>query len=174
MLESSDEEKEVKVKMATSSVQIVHPEPFDFTNPSEWPKWIRRFDRFRVASELDKRDPEYQVNALLYAMGDTADDILVVLPLSDAQKKDYGAVKAAFEKHCVGKHNVIFERAQFNMRNQQDGESAEAFITAVHTLAEHCAFGVLKEDLIRDRIVVGIKDRKLSEQLQLDSELIPE
>lgn len=75
------------------------------------------------------------------------------------------------EKHFIGKHNVIFERAQFNMGCQQEGESSEAFITDVHTLAEHCNFGVLKDELKRDRIVVGIKDRKLSEKLQMDSEL---
>lgn len=49
--------------------------------------------------------------------------------------------------------------------------SSEAFITEVHKLAEHCSFGLLKDKLIRDRIVVGIKDRKLSEMLQMDSEL---
>ena len=156
--------------MAMASVQISHPEPFDFSNPSEWPRWIRRFERFRVASGLKEREEEYQVNSLLYAMGDAADDILAVLPLSDEDKKKYDTVVAAFAQHCVGKHNVIFERAQFNMRYQQDGESAEAFITAVHKLAEHCSYGALKEELIRDRIVVGIKDRRLSEQLQMDSD----
>ncbi len=49
----------------------------------------------------------------------------------------------------------------------EPGESVESFITAVHTLAEHCDFGALREELIRDRIVVGIGDAKLSESLQL-------
>ena len=38
-------------------------------------------------------------------------------------------------------------------------------------LADHCQFGTLREELIRDRIVVGIQDAKLSESLQLDPEL---
>lgn len=33
---------------------------------------------------------------------------------------------------------------------------------------EHCAFGDLNGELIRDRIVLGLKDAKLSESLQLD------
>lgn len=41
----------------------------------------------------------------------------------------------------------------------------------MHTLAEHCEFGALREQLIRDRIVVGIRDAKLSESLQLDADL---
>ena len=35
---------------------------------------------------------------------------------------------------------------------------------------EHCEFGVLKDELIQDWIVVGLKD-KLSEKLQLDYKL---
>ena len=68
-------------------------------------------------------------------------------------------------------HNVIFERAKFNKRSQEVGESAENFITAVHMLAEHCKYGVLREELIRDRIVVGIRDAKLSEKMQLNPKL---
>ena len=45
------------------------------------------------------------------------------------------------------------------------------FITSVHTLAENCQFGALRDELIRDRIVVGILDRKLSQRFQLDPNL---
>lgn len=38
-------------------------------------------------------------------------------------------------------------------------------------MAEHCNFGALCEELIRDRIVVGIRDVALSEKLQLDPNL---
>jgi hypothetical protein len=45
------------------------------------------------------------------------------------------------------------------------------FITDLYKLAEHCDFQGLKHELIRDRIVVGIKNRRLSERLQLDAKL---
>ncbi|GBO05870.1 hypothetical protein AVEN_44979-1 [Araneus ventricosus] len=67
--------------------------------------------------------------------------------------------------------NTIFERAQFNKRVQLDGESVNTFITALYTLSEHCEYGVLHDELIRDRIVVGIRDKNLSEKLQLDADL---
>lgn len=99
--------------MATTE-QITPPDTFDFSHPADWPKWIRRFERFHIATALDNKSDEYQVNSLLYAMGDAADDVLAVLPLSDADKKKYATVKEAFDKHYVGKHNINFERAQFN------------------------------------------------------------
>ena len=43
---------------------------------------------------------------------------------------------------------------------------AKEFITALFTLAENCNF---RDELIQDRIVVGIKGRALSGQLQLEA-----
>lgn len=73
--------------MANAAVQITPPDGFDFSNSANWPKWIRRFERFRIASGLIDKPEEYQVNSLLYMLGDAADDILSVLPLSEADKK---------------------------------------------------------------------------------------
>ena len=70
-----------------------------------------------------------------------------------------------------GKRNVIFEPAKFNLRSQQDGQSVNNFITDLCCLAKYCEFGTLRDDLIWDTIEAGIKDKKLSEQLQLDSNL---
>lgn len=61
-----------------SSVQLAPPGNFDFSNANEWTKWIRRFERFRIASSLDKQSEEYQVNTLMYTLGDEAEDIFSV------------------------------------------------------------------------------------------------
>ena len=76
-------------------------------------------------------------------------------------------MKGKFENYFVVKRNVIFERAKFNLRSRQDGESVDSFITYLCCLAEYSELGTLRDDLVRDRIVEGIKDNKLSEQLQL-------
>ena len=66
---------------------------------------------------------------------------------------------------------MIFERAQFNQRSQGETETAEQFITSLHSLAADCEFGELKEQLILDQIVVGIRDSSLSIKLQMDPNL---
>lgn len=154
-----------------ATFQVIAPESFDFHNPENWPKWIRRFERFRQASDLASKTEEKQVNSLIYTMGDEADDVLSSFGLSDDEKKVYETVKGKFEAYFVKRRNVIFERAKFNRRSQKDGESADSFITALHGLAEHCNFGALREEMIRDRIVVGLTDSALSEKLQMDAEL---
>ena len=56
---------------------------------------------------------------------------------------------------------MIFERARFNQCSQKPGESAKQFITFLYSLAENCAYGDLKNKIIRDHIVVGIRDETL-------------
>uniref|UniRef100_A0A3B3C9Q2 Gypsy retrotransposon integrase-like protein 1 n=1 Tax=Oryzias melastigma TaxID=30732 RepID=A0A3B3C9Q2_ORYME len=154
-----------------SLFSINPPENFNFGDYSSWPNWIRRFERFRIAAGLDAKDERYQVNSLMYAMGDKADDILSTLGLSNDEQKKYKSVKEAFDKHFIGKQNVIYERARFNKRSQEPGESAESFIAAVYKLAENCQYGPLQDEMIRDRLVVGTQYQTLSEKLQMDSGL---
>ena len=156
--------------MATS-YQISPPENFNFTQPQEWPKWLRRFERFRVASGLASKEDEIQVNTLLYSMGDQADDILRSFKLSEADGKKYTVVKGKFEAHFVKRRNVIFERAKFNKRKQEEGEPVDSFITDLYALAEHCGYGDLYDEMIRDRIVAGLRGANLSEKLQFDDKL---
>lgn len=75
------------------------------------------------------------------------------------------------EQNFVPKMNIVFECGRFNQRKQQEGESAESFIANIHALSSWCEYGVLCDDLFRDRIVVGIRDQKLSAALQLDEYL---
>ena len=91
--------------------------------------------------------------------------------MSDEEQKVYDTVKTKLEAHFVKKRNVIFERTKFNSRVQQQGESVDSFITALHCLVEHCQYGNLRNEMIRDRIVVGLLDENLAMKLQLDSEL---
>ena len=69
-----------------------------------------------------------------------------------------------------GVRKNIFDRAKFDTRIQQPGESAEQFISALYVLADECNYEGLREQMIRDCIVVR-RDAKLSRRMQIDSEL---
>ncbi|KAL1432308.1 hypothetical protein MTO96_013627 [Rhipicephalus appendiculatus] len=154
-----------------ASFQIAPPEPFSFAAPNDWPAWKQRFLRFRTASGLDAKPEKSQVDALVYLMGPQAEDIFKTFSLEPDDKEKFEAVLKEYEGYFVPRRNIIYERVKFNTRTQQDGESVEDFVTALHALASTCDYGELREDLIRDRLVVGIQDHKVSRALQLDPEL---
>ena len=149
-----------------TSFRVQLPEEFDFRRQEEWLKWSRRFERFLQSSGLVKEKEESQINTLIYPLGDQEDDILTSFKLTMTQKQ-YHTVKTNFDEHFVVRRIVTFERAKFSRSHQEDGETVDTFITALHALSEYCNYGTLKDGTIRDRIVVGLQDQTLSEKIQL-------
>ena len=125
--------------------QVTAPQPFNFATPE---KWSRRFEWFRGASGLFEKEEEAQVNTLIYTMGAEADEIFRSFKLTTAQAKKYDTVIEKFTSHFIKKRNVIYERARFNMRRQEEGELVDAFVTDLYSLAEHCGFKDLHDQLI--------------------------
>ena len=149
-----------------TSFRVQLPEEFDFRRQEEWLKWSRRFERFRQSSGLVKEKEESQINKLIFPLGDQEDDILTSIKLTMTQKQ-YHTVKTKLDEHFVVRRNVTFKRAKFSRSRQEDRETVDTFIRALHALAEYCNYGTLKDGMIRDRIVVGLQDQKLSEKIQL-------
>ena len=166
-----DSARTAAVTHVSSSFQVALPEPFKLSQPELWPRWIRRFEHFRSATGLASKDGKVQVDTLLYAMGSDADDVMLSFHLTDDQACDYSLVKEKFTRHFVKKRNIIYERARFNTRCQEKDESVDSFVTALHNLAQHCDYRNLHDEMIRDRLVVGLRDAKLSERLQMDADL---
>ena len=124
-----------------------------------------------MASGLQSQAEETQVNALIYCMGDEAEVILGSFELSEGDTKQYQTVRSKFDAHFIPRRNIIYERAKFTSCKQKEGEPVDTFIMALHTLFEHCGYGALRNEMIRDWIVVGIRNTNLSEKLQLVPDL---
>ena len=158
------EQKPIITQLHTLNIQP--PEEFSF-KASDWEKYLTRFSRFRVVSELDKKSEELQVSTLLYMMGPGAEDLTKSLNLSTAHLKSYKAVTEKITMFYEPRNNILFSRAQFNTRTQKPGESTEAFVAACSALVTKCNYGSLQDELLRDRLIVGTLNKKLSEKLQL-------
>ena len=147
------------------------PGAFNFSKPDEWPRWLKRFKQYRSAAGLAGESEARQVDTLLYCMGEEAEDVLTSTNISAEDREKYDKVIEHFESHFKVRRNVIFERARFNRRCQKEGETAEQYITELYSVIEFCEYGNLKEEMLRDRLVVGIRDLALSEKMQTDPKL---
>jgi len=108
---------------------------------------------------------------LLYCLGEEADDVLASTNITEEEYERFDAVMAKFEEIFKVRQNILFERAKLNKRAQLEGESAEHYITTLYHLAETCNYRDMKAKMVRDRLVVGIRDQRLSQQLQMDPNL---
>ncbi|KAL3173417.1 hypothetical protein MRX96_042083 [Rhipicephalus microplus] len=90
-------------------------------------------------------------------------EILWSLNVKDEEEtEDFKLVKSKFNDYFVHTKNIVYESARLNLRCQQLGETVDQFATELSKLADRCEFAGMKEPLIRDRFVVGLRDQVLS------------
>ena len=75
-----------------------------------------------------------------------------------------------FDTYFIPRVNVLHERARFYSRSQQADENIKSYVRKLYELSENAQFHD-REESIRDRVVLGIRDRELSEKLQLQADL---
>ena len=76
---------------------IKAPEAFNFQQPEEFQKWIRRFDRYLQAANLTSA--ARKTSTLVYCLGPQAEDVLSTFNLTAQQQNDYDVVRANFLRY---------------------------------------------------------------------------
>ncbi|XP_077550696.1 uncharacterized protein LOC144163904 [Haemaphysalis longicornis] len=153
------------IAAAPQLTQLRPPQPFD--NPGSWTTWLLQYEDYTFATGHYTAPPEVQVRSMLYCMGPQARVVLATTPLGDSELKDVAAVKKAFTDHFIHPPNELYETARFHRRAQEPGETADAFYTALRSMVKRCNYASpeVEERLVRDRFVVGLLDRNLSDKL---------
>ena len=61
--------------------------------------------------------------------------------------------------------NIGFARYQFWDRNQNASEPIDQWVTDLRSKAAKCEFGTFESDMIRDKVVFGVRDDRIKERL---------
>lgn len=147
------------------------PDEFNFNKPATWSTWLNRFERYVSLKNLSSKPDKEKIDLLCYSMGEKSEDILAQILPQMNNYTTFATVKEKFNSYFSPKKNLVLHRFKFNSRIQQPGESVDSFVRSLYTLAETCDYGTLKEELIRDRIVIGIRESETSERLQSVADL---
>ena len=67
--------------------------------------------------------------------------------------------------------SFIVQRFNFNMRSQKEGETVSAFVAGLRRLSEHCKFEATLDDMLRDRLVCVVRDKRLQQRLLAEANL---
>lgn len=139
---------------------------------SNWKKFLQAYKIFLTASGKGEATPEVRAAILLNCIGEDALELINTFELSDNDLKDPDKIIQAFENYIKPRQNIIYERYVFYNRNQQEGEDFEHFLTAISKLVKTCDFGTQQDDMLRDRIVLGIRNREVQERMLRNSQLV--
>ena len=127
---------------------------------------------YEIATGLDKNQGKTRTATILTCIDADALEIFDGFVFAnEGEANDVDNVIAKFENFCIGKTNETYERYCFNKRDQEQGENIDTYVAALRTLVKTCNYGTLEESLIRDRIVIGIRENATRKKLLQDAKL---
>ena len=131
----------------------------------EWRKFRSQYEIYETASDVDEKPTAKRAAILLNSIGPDAYEIFQTLDMAEADRKKIDKVLEALEKHFVGETNEIYERYTFNCREQEVSETFDNFLAELRRLVKSCNYEAQQDSILRDRIVIGIRDDAVRRKL---------
>uniref|UniRef100_A0A146M274 RNA-directed DNA polymerase n=1 Tax=Lygus hesperus TaxID=30085 RepID=A0A146M274_LYGHE len=141
-------------------------------NASEhWKYFKEEWENYAIASGLDKKEPSVQVATLKCLLGRGTMQILKNLKLDATKMSAVSTIVSELDAYFSPAVNIIYERYIFGSAVQGASESIDQYVARLRNLVSTCSYGSLEGEMIRDRLVLGIRDEATKKQLICDAKL---
>lgn len=137
-------------------------EAFD-PSSTTWKRWVQRLQGAFLIFGIKENA---RVPYLLHYVGATAFDVLCdrldpVDPFSQAYDVLVGKLQEFYEPAPL----EIAENYRFHQRKQNEGETVQQYVAALHKLSIHCKFGDYLKTALRNQFVFGLLNKKAQARL---------
>ena len=132
---------------------------------TSWKKFKQRFELYLIASGYATKEEKIKCSLFLHLIGEDALDVFNTFEIVPDDQDKLDVLYARFKDYCVPQTNVTYERHIFFLRKQLEDEPVDKWVTELKRLSQTCEFGVLRDDLIKDAIVLGVSDSVVKERL---------
>ena len=158
---------------------LIPPQTLDLNTgniSANWKKlkqmYLKSQLRNTVATGISEKEDATRVATLLTVIGNEALDVYdMFVQATVGDDKKIAKVLEKFDEHCKPRKNVTYERYIFFTRAQETSETIDQYVTTLKRLSDTCEFGTLRDTLIKDRIVLGVKNQKIRERLLREPDL---
>ena len=143
--------------------------PFDPTQ-EKWLEYAERLVHYFIANDIASKRKQRAI--LLTTVGPGTYCLLKTL--ASPKKLDELTVTHLVDlasKHYNPKPSPIVKRFEFNCCSQQEGETIAVYVAELHKIAEHCDYGEVLSDMLRDRLVCGTNNKAIQRRLLLKADL---
>lgn len=163
----------VQTSIKNIAVNIALPKTFDITDDGdcveEWNLFKMQVDNYMKFTGLDKESEDVKISFFLTLISRRCLKEYSVMKIDD--RTQFKNVVAAFDDRIIPKRNVIYERYIFGLAKQNANETVDHFVSTLKSLSKTCSFNTMEDELIRDKIVLGIDSNDLRKKLLNEREL---
>ncbi|XP_073962711.1 uncharacterized protein [Choristoneura fumiferana] len=129
-----------------------------------WPKFKQQFKVYLEAAGLSNAKDARKIAIFLNVAGEEAVDVY-----NSHMKEDevltLENLISNFDAYVEPRKNIITNSFKFFNLKQEEGEQVDKFITRLKVQAKQCDFGDQEDRLVRDMIVIGVRDKGVQERL---------
>ena len=117
------------------------PLKIDGNISESWKFFKQLFEIYMVTTEKSKKLEKVK---MLRCLGSQAIRIFNTFDFAnEAEKGNLANVMEKFEKYCMPKKNLFYERHRFNTRIQNKEENFDTFLTDIRNIVINCEYGTL-------------------------------
>ena len=133
---------------------------------SVWRTWRKRWEDFYTITGLKNEEKSFVAATLRYTFTDETRNIYESLNLTEQEEKDPKVILEKLEKFSKGLVNETLERHVFNLRQQEEGEAFDDYLTELKLLSRNCNYcHSCYPGILRDRIIAGIQSDGVRKKL---------
>ena len=131
---------------------------FDGNIAEQWKIWRQELELYLTATESDGKGDKGKTSILLTCVGKKGREIYNTFTFTEEDDKyRLDVVLEKFQEYCNPRANITFLRHQFFTCKQRDGQAFDEFITELKKRSAECEFGSLRDSLIKDIAICGLK-----------------
>ena len=143
--------------------------PFD-GNQEDWIEYAERLEHYFTVNDIT--DIAKKRAIVLNGAGATTYRLIKTLALPETPKDlTFEEIDKRVTTHFNPKPSPIVKRFDFNTRIQSDSESVADFVASLRKITEHCEYGTFLNDMLRDRLVCVIYDKRVQRRFLQESKL---
>ena len=144
-------------------------EEFD-GNREDWTQYVERLRHFFDANGITEADKKRAI--FLSVVGPVTYRLLKSLVAPDKPgSKSYDDLVKQLTEHYDPTPSETVQRHKFHSRVRGEGESVATFVSELRSIATFCNFGDRLDEMLRDRIMCGIANKKIQDRLLSESKL---
>ncbi|GFY35277.1 polyprotein [Trichonephila clavipes] len=135
----------------------------------DWSSYVERLKSYFVVNGIEDK---MKVPAILSLMGATTYKLLKNLATPNIPSElTYQDIVKLLSEHLNPKPLEMTERFRFYKRKQFDGESIANYCAELQKLSIHCNFGNNLSTMLRDKLVMGLKNENIQKKLLAEDKL---
>ena len=161
--------------------QLAPPKPLDLSNGNlaeNYKFFEQSFKIYLSATGIEEKTDKQKAYVLLHVMGPEALKVYNGFTWRAAEggtpaenKENFEDILKKFKEYCTRRSNISLERHKFYKRVQGATETFDNFYTSLCHLSKTCAFDNLTDEMVKDRILCGIKSKELQQRYLRQTDL---